>query len=39
VPYAEYEGTNSIKLGILKGKARYRFNENFEMTGEELSNV
>jgi prevent-host-death family protein len=36
VPYAEYHGTNTIKLGLLKGKASYKFKRGFEMTGEEL---
>jgi prevent-host-death family protein len=36
VPYAEYKATNAIKLGVLKGKASYKFNDSFEMTSEEL---
>ena len=36
VPYAEFKGTNSIKLGMLKGKATYKFSDDFQMTPEEL---
>ncbi len=36
VPYAEYKGTNAIRLGLLKGKASYKFAEDFSMTTEEL---
>ena len=36
VPYAEYKQTNSIKLGLLKGKASYAFADDFEMTSQEL---
>ena len=36
VPYAEYKGTNAIRLGVLKGKASYKFADDFEMTSEEL---
>ena len=36
VPYAEFKGTNSIKLGILEGKATYEFSDDFPMTPEEL---
>jgi len=36
IPYAEYKGTNSIKIGILKGKASYSFSDDFEMTANEL---
>ncbi len=37
IPYAEYKGTNSIKLGVLKGKASCTFSDDFEMTADELS--
>ena len=37
VPYAEYAGAHSIKLGLLKKKARYTFKKNFPMTTEELA--
>jgi len=36
VPYAEYKGGNSIKLGILQGKASAVFKKDFKMTTEEL---
>jgi prevent-host-death family protein len=36
VPYDEYKGGHSIKLGLLEGKASAVFNEDFEMTPEEL---
>ncbi len=36
VPYAEYKATNTIRLGVLKGKASYKFYDSFEMTAEEL---
>jgi prevent-host-death family protein len=36
VPYAEYKGTNAIKLGVLKGKVSYKFTDTFAMTPEEL---
>jgi len=36
IPYAEYKGSNAIKLGLLKGKATYAFANDFEMTSEEL---
>jgi prevent-host-death family protein len=36
VPYAEYKGTNSIKLGMLAGKATYKFSDNFQLTPEDL---
>ena len=36
VPYAEYKGTNAIKLGMLSRKATYAFSDDFQMTSEEL---
>ena len=36
VPYDEYNGNHSIKLGLLKGKATCVFKDDFEMTEEEL---
>ena len=36
IPYAEYKGTNSIKLGVLEGKASYTFSDDFETTADEL---
>ena len=36
VPYAEYRRTNSIKLGLLKGKASYAFADDFEMSSQDL---
>jgi len=36
VPYAEYKGSNAIKLGMLRGKASYSFADDFQMTSEEL---
>ena len=36
IPYAEYKGTNSIKLGVLEGKASYAFSDDFETTADEL---
>lgn len=35
VPYAEFKGTNAIKLGMLEGKATYEFSGDFEMSAEE----
>ena len=37
VPYAEYKGTNAIKLGLLKGRGTCTFGKDFEMTAEELA--
>ena len=36
IPYAAYKRSNAIALGILKGKARVEFAEEFEITAEEL---
>ena len=36
VPYAEYQGTNAIQLGILKGRASYEITDDFALTPEEL---
>ena len=36
VPYAEYKGSNAIKLGVLKGRVSYEFADDFKMTSEEL---
>jgi len=36
VPYAEYQAMNTIRLGVLLGKASYKFSDSFEMTPEEL---
>lgn len=36
IPYSKYKNKNRIKLGILKDKAKYKFNEDFKMTSDEL---
>ena len=36
IPYSEFNRTNSIKLGLLKGKAFYAFKKGYSMTDEEL---
>jgi len=36
VPYRKYALKNSRKLGILEGKATYRFNGDFSMSEEEF---
>jgi len=36
VPYSEYKGSSSIRLGLLEGKASYEFAEDFEMSTGEL---
>ena len=36
VPYTEYSRSNTIQLGLLKDRASYQFNKDFEMTSEEL---
>lgn len=36
VPYAEYKGSNAIKLGVLKGRVSYECADDFEMISEEL---
>jgi len=36
VPYSQYANENSIKLGLLQGKAKSEFADDFEMTTEEL---
>lgn len=38
IPYSKYKNKNRIKLGILKDKAKYKFNEDFKMTSDELLN-
>lgn len=36
VPFSQYANENSIKLGLLQGKAKCEFADDFEMTTEEL---
>ena len=39
VPYNREEKKTERKIGILDGKATIQFNEDFEMTSEELCNI
>ncbi len=36
VPFSQYAKENSIKLGLLKSKAKCEFSDDFEMTTEEM---
>jgi len=36
IPYKNYENKKYRKLGILKGKASYKLNDDFKITEEEL---
>ena len=36
VPFSQYIQENGVKLGLLKGKAKCEFMDDFEMTTEEL---
>lgn len=38
VPYKRYLNKNSIKLGLLEGKATFKINKGFKMTEEEFLN-
>jgi prevent-host-death family protein len=38
VPFGEFKKTNAIKLGLLSGKAEYKFKKGYEMTEDELLN-
>jgi prevent-host-death family protein len=37
IPYSEYNKSHSIKIGGLKGKAKYSFGKDFEMSSEEIT--
>jgi antitoxin (DNA-binding transcriptional repressor) of toxin-antitoxin stability system len=39
VPFSQYAKENSVKLGLLKNKAKCEFSDDFEMTTEELVDV
>ncbi len=39
VPFSQYEKKNSVKLGLLKNKAKCVFADDFEITTEELVGV
>lgn len=39
VPYAEESATGKRTIGLLEGKARVRFKDDFEMTTEELLGI
>lgn len=36
VPFSEYAGTKAIKLGMLQGKASYKFEEDFDISDKEI---
>jgi prevent-host-death family protein len=38
IPYSEFKRTRAIRIGLLKGKAGYKFKKDYEMTDEELLN-
>ena len=39
VPFSQYVKENSLKIGLLKGKAKCEFMDDYEMTSEELAGV
>ena len=39
VPYKKYLKKNSVKLGLLEGKATFKINKGFKMSEEEFLNL
>jgi prevent-host-death family protein len=39
VPFSQYRKKNAVRVGLLEGKAKYEFADDFEMTTEELAGL